>query len=255
MTEKQSGLRHFHILSIFVVILCIEIILVEGVDRARFKTCSQSGFCRRNRDFAAQNNRESPYELILSSIQNTKGKYIADIVNRENGAEFVLIISQYEHGIVRVKINEKNPLSKRYEVPDVVSESATLDVATVEKGGLIFGKVKVQYSPFKLEYYSEDGDHVLSSGDRGLFNIEHLRTKVVEEILPEAFDLKLDGEEGEDAEDDEEKFAKKADKIVEESKYKKVNDDSLWEEPFQSHGDSKPKGFSFHSIIDQENFN
>ena len=238
--SKESG-RHFN-LCIIVIIFCIQFILVEGVDRSRFKTCNQSGFCRRNRDYASQTDKETPYEIKASSVVITNDKYVADIVNQDNGVEFKLEIFEYELGIIRVKINEKEPLSTRYEVPDVISNSIALAGSSSYKDGLIFGKLRIQNAPFKIDYFSEDGEHVLSTNQQGLFNIEHLRTKQEEEIVN--FDLNLEGEEEEEEgeEGEEVNDVPVKTEVMNNSKYKRMKEDSLWEEHFSSHADSKPRG-------------
>ena len=193
--------------------------MVEGVDRARFQNCEQSGFCKRNRDYASQVDKESPYEIVSSSITQTKGRYTADIINHENNQKFFICISRYENGILRVKINEKAPLSPRYEVPDVLVDTAKrisiTEIDEEDSDELLFDQVKVHHSPFKIEFYSEDGEHVLTASERGLFNIEHLREKKT-------------SEENESQTND--------------SKYKKMKRENEWKEDFSSHSDSKPKG-------------
>jgi len=209
---ERNSKRYFSSF-LLLVILCISV--VEGVDRARFQKCDQSGFCKRNRDYATQIYKESPYEIVESTITLSKGRFTADILNRENNQKFFIVITHYENGIIRVKINEKSPLSARYEVPDVLMDTIKRIPITEEEEfeDILFDQVKIQHSPFKIEFYSEDGEHVLTASERGLFNIEHLRDK------------KLNNENEED-----------------ESNFKRMKKESEWKEDFSSHSDSKPRG-------------
>lgn len=106
---------------------------VENVDRQKFKTCQQSGFCRsveEERNFrkiqffslfiSRQRNLKfdrSSYEVDLNSLKIIdNGHFQFDLIeNNERDFPLVLEIFTLELRSVRVKINEKNSLRKRFE--------------------------------------------------------------------------------------------------------------------------------------------
>src|SRR3990167_3146753 len=153
------------------------ILQTYAVDRTRFKTCSQSDFCRRNREFGKAVGL-SPYDVLKTTEQLTPTRYIVDIENKLNGEKFLLTITNYENDILRVRISEKAPLHSRYEVKDVLLDTIKKQEAS-KTGDLIFGKVKINYSPFELSFFSADGsEEVIHANGNGLFNIEHYREKI-----------------------------------------------------------------------------
>lgn len=87
------------------------------VDRQNFKTCQESSFCRRQRKYRPD---ISPYQVDLQSmLKNDKGHLQFKLINSlVQEAEFQLDIFTLDHRTLRVKINEKNPLKKRYEVKE-----------------------------------------------------------------------------------------------------------------------------------------
>lgn len=160
------------------VIFCL-LFVVDSVDRNRFKTCSKSGFCNRNRDYADQEGLLSPYEVVEGSISKTSKRIMADLVHKENGEKFLLVITNYKNNIIRVRVTEKAPLYKRYEVEGVLLDIEKEDAS--DDGSLLFNKVKITESPFELQFFSDESTEVIRVNSRGLFNIEHYREKKEEE--------------------------------------------------------------------------
>ncbi|EME82171.1 glycoside hydrolase family 31 protein [Pseudocercospora fijiensis CIRAD86] len=228
-----------------------------------FKTCDQSGFCKRNRLYAdtatSNSNWESPYTLDRSTIKFSQGILTGvvykKIINSDESVRLPVTISFYESGVARVTIDEERrqqgKIELRHDRKDIqkqrcneaekwaivggttVSTGAALD-KDAEKGTTIvkYGPTSkfeavIKHSPLSIDF-KRDGETHIKLNDRGLLNVEHWRKKV-EKKEPE--------KEGEDAE-------KKGDEaVVAESDKEAADDESTWwEESFGGNTDTKPKG-------------
>ncbi|KAI9891259.1 MAG: hypothetical protein M1814_002949 [Vezdaea aestivalis] len=213
-----------------------------------FKTCEQSGFCRRNRDYADRATAKgaswtAPYNIIPDSVRLERGQLGATIL-KDTGKDgetvrLPLVVRFLKTGLVRVSIDEEKRQNgeielrhgskarkERYnEVTDwVVVGSADLDEAiklskTKEKGytTVLFGpdlkyEARVRHQPFGIDFV-RDGDTHIRFNDRGLMNIEHWRAKVDQPIV--------EGQEAPPLEGDEATY---------------------WEETFGGNTDTKPRG-------------
>ncbi|CAF3788669.1 unnamed protein product [Rotaria sordida] len=198
-------------------ILILNIPSIENVDRQNFKTCDQSSFCRRQRKYKPDT---TPYEVDLNSMKTIdKGHLQFILLNTlKSNIKFQLDLYTLEHNSLRVKINEINPLRKRYEVEYVlVGEPKLVDV-TFKKtdNNQIEGrfgetaKFLLNAKPFRLDLFTND-IFVISVNSKNMFNFEHYRKKP--------------GSDGAETENNTED-----------------NEDGMWEETFKSHHDSKPNG-------------
>ena len=87
----------------------------DAVKHENFKTCSQSGFCKRNRAYADAVVAEGsawapPYSVDLKSIKFTKGRLNAVVLKTLPDIEPVklpLEISFYQSGAARVVLDEE----------------------------------------------------------------------------------------------------------------------------------------------------
>ncbi|KAI9307319.1 glycosyl hydrolases family 31-domain-containing protein [Cunninghamella echinulata] len=209
-----------------------------------FKTCSQSGFCKRNRAYADEvisqgENYKSPYIILQDSIRiqsiNDEAKdslFQADIQNKETNILFTLDMTLLQDNTVRVQINEKTPLHQRYDdhsqytlhqPPIPVSAK---QVNKDDNNGLVTisldetRKVILSSDPFKIEFLVNDTP-IITLNERGFFNFEHLRTK-------ETHKPKLIQQTNGDDDSIEEKIPD--------------TESNLWEESFKSWTDPKPNG-------------
>ncbi|CEI89646.1 Putative Alpha 1,3-glucosidase [Rhizopus microsporus] len=172
-----------------------------------FKTCSQSGFCRRNRAYADQV-ITSPYQLVPNSIQTSNDHVYAELINKETRVVMTMDVYVLQDNTARVRINEKNPIKPRYDdhikytlysEPQLAGQS-TVDI---QKEVIIKNKertIVIHPDPLRIEFLVND-QPVITLNERGFFNFEHLRLK--------------DGESGQD---------------------------DLWEETFKTWTDPKPNG-------------
>eukprot|EP00455_Lapot_gusevi_P019430 TRINITY_DN2078_c0_g2_i3.p1 TRINITY_DN2078_c0_g2~~TRINITY_DN2078_c0_g2_i3.p1 ORF type:complete len:708 (-),score=158.67 TRINITY_DN2078_c0_g2_i3:945-3068(-) len=234
---------------IFLFLICFQVVL--SVDRSKFRTCSQASFCSRNR---AKDTlpRVSPYQLQAGSIQldhNTLTAHLQNI-NFPLQPPLVLTVDLLQNNVVRTRVSEKDPLFKRFEVPDVLQEAGLKKLAnnhirqgfqlqnTSEKHQItaVFGEksehqliISVAPLPFHMEVVT-NGETAISSNSLGLMNFEHHRQRHPAPPPPA---------EGEAPHPPPQDFP--------------YDIDGMWEESFGGHSDSKPRGpsavsldFTFH---------
>ncbi|KAI0218344.1 glucosidase II [Massospora cicadina] len=227
--------------------------LAVGVKREDFKTCSQSSFCRRNRELAkvgAANPTPSPYAVLPDSLHFQNSEFSADIVNQRNHVKFTLQVFFLENDAVRVRVNEKIPIKPRYDEAkkhvlvkepalkrhaDLVRKDTSGEAFSVEYSDGLY-TATVQFSPFQIEFSSAEGP-LLTLNERGLFNFEHLRVK--EEPTPEQAEKKRIVEPTPDAPGEDEN---EDDAVEEEDLDASTSEDGLWEETFKGFTDPKKDG-------------
>ncbi|KAK6339382.1 hypothetical protein TWF718_008801 [Orbilia javanica] len=214
------------------------------VKHENFKTCSQSGFCRRNRAFAdhalaPESNWVSPYEIKENTVLLQNGILSAEILKTVPGqTEKVVLplsINFQKNGAVRVTIDELKRLKgdivlrgeskarkERYNeaerwalIPDwdVRDEKVVYDnqkgQITLTFGPDLSYKAIVTVYPFNIKFERDGETHVVLN-DRGLMNVEHWRAQPPE---------------------------------PEEGKEKSPEDlDGGWDETFGGNTDTKPRG-------------
>ncbi|KAI8099525.1 glycosyl hydrolases family 31-domain-containing protein [Halteromyces radiatus] len=226
-------------LGLVVFLLCG--IAISAMKREDFKTCSQSGFCKRNRAYADDvlsqgNDFRSPYNVIPDSIQlhtdkTDKSHVQADIENMDTKVIFTLDVTLLQDNTARVRINEKSPLRPRYDdharytlqqdptplQPKHMDKNTDTGLVTVTLDDT--RKLIISPSPFKMEFLVNDAP-VITLNDRGFFNFEHLRTK--DTHTPRM--VTQTNSEG----------------VLEEQEHELES--TLWEETFKSWTDPKPNG-------------
>jgi len=195
--------------------------LVVAVDRSKFKSCSQSGFCKRCR---AVQPGVSTYQVDQTSQHITATQLEALITDTATGVKYKLELRGQTDATFRVKLNEAYPLRQRFEVPLVLvsePELAALTVLAQTKESVTLGlaessgKAVLTYSPFRLDFYRGD-DLLLSTNARGLLKYEHQRHKKGSAEAVETGEEELGNND--------------------------VEEVDMWEESYGGHQDSKPKG-------------
>jgi len=111
-----------------------------------FKTCSQSGFCRRGRALADRakdnaNTWRSPYSvdpqsLSLASDRSSLTAAVKSALYPD--INFSLEVDVHEDGVVRVRMDEASGLRKRY---DEAAKSVALEGKGVDRKGASRGKM------------------------------------------------------------------------------------------------------------------
>ncbi len=211
-----------------------------------FKTCSQSGFCRRGRALAARarenvNSWHSPYSVDPQTLSVSKRASLTARVNSElyPDIKFSLEVDVHEDGVIRVRMDEVDGLRKRYDEAAKWALAADLSISTdikwkadASQARAAFGQqgeheVVVNFKPLRVVLNKNGKEQVVVNG-RGLLHMEHFRNKTVEEP-------KVETPEG-------------GSEIQEVLKYNPNawfegdTEDAFWEESFGSWTDSKPKG-------------
>ncbi|KAI0250065.1 glycoside hydrolase family 31 protein [Lactifluus subvellereus] len=212
-----------------------------------FKTCSQSGFCRRGRALAsrAKDNAKtwhSPYSVDSQSLSfaSDRASLTAPVKSElYPDIKFNLEVRVHEDGVVRVHMDEVDGLRKRYDEAAkwaLVAEPS-ISMHTQWKVGssgarAVFGQqreheVVVEFKPLRVVLNKNGKEQVVVNG-RGLLHMEHFRNKIVEEPTVET------SEEGSNTQ---EVF-----KVNPNAWFEGDSEDAYWEETFNSWTDSKPKG-------------
>ncbi|XP_063543327.1 neutral alpha-glucosidase AB isoform X2 [Cydia strobilella] len=185
-----------------------------AVDRNNFKTCEQSGFCKRLRSLKPE---KSQYSLNLDTVIVHGNVLTAEVNTVDTETEKRIILWNYAlkltalvDGTFRVELDEADPLYPRYRTQfslDGEPKCDSLKLVSSEKGvvTVVNGqghKVLITAEPFKLEFLDQAGDVAVVVNGNAQLEVEPLKVK----------------EEGGD------------------------EDDSSRGENFKSHHDSKPRG-------------
>ena len=192
----------------------------DAVKHENFKTCAQSGFCKRNRAYADSVTAQasswtSPYQLDSTTIRFSDGALKAVVLKTTTDRETIrlpLNISFYESGAARVTLDEEKrrdgqielrhgstARKERYNEVDAwalvggLSLSKSAKIVNHNKADLTkvgFGKdgsstALIRHAPFSVEF-QRGGETHIAFNQRGLMNLEHWRPKKDGEATPEA---------------------------------------------------------------------
>ncbi|KDQ56418.1 glycoside hydrolase family 31 protein [Jaapia argillacea MUCL 33604] len=213
-----------------------------------FKTCAQSGFCRRGRALAERANANagawtSPYSVDPSTlvIAPHEAQFTAGVKSSlYPDIKFGLDVRVHKDGVVRVRMDEVGGLRKRYDEaaswaliqqPEISSEirwtAGKKDVRAVYGRKKEF-EVVITFEPLRVTLLRNGKEQVVLNG-QGLLHMEHFRTK---EETPATAQVE-GGEEGE-------QVVIKAENPR--AWFEGESEDAYWDETFLSWTDSKPKG-------------
>ncbi|GAB7351072.1 hypothetical protein MBLNU459_g1548t2 [Dothideomycetes sp. NU459] len=241
-------------LLLFFAALCCLLAPALAVKHENFKTCQQSGFCKRNRLYAdtasSLSSWSSPYALDPASITFAKGQLTGTVLKTTANAQTVklpLIITFLESGSARVTIDEEKrqkgeielrhdskARKERYNEAEkwavvggtqISSGAATSKDAAAGTTKVLYGpgskfEAIISHSPLSLEF-KRDGETHVKLNERGLLNVEHWRAKI-EKPAEEK-------KEGEDA-------------VAEPPKEDADDESTWWDESFGGNTDTKPRG-------------
>jgi mannosyl-oligosaccharide alpha-1,3-glucosidase len=227
-----------------------------------FKTCSQSGFCRRGRALAeragASKNWQSPYVVDANTvaISSDKSAFTASVRSSlYPDIKFQLDLSILEDGVIRAQMDEVDGLRKRYDEASswaLISKPPLSKSIQWTKGSneihAKYGEKKeiearVSFSPFRISLLRNGKEEILVNGD-GLFHMEHFRTK------PEPPAASSSEETSEEPATDGESAQKVIEKPARpQAWFEGEDEDAWWEETFSSWTDSKPKGTVVLNVV------
>ncbi|RLV63727.1 hypothetical protein DV515_00017975, partial [Chloebia gouldiae] len=219
-----------------------------AVDRGNFKSCEQSGFCRRQRRIQPGN---SPYRALLESLQLGPDVARIQLVNEATQVPLLLELWGLTGNVTRLRIQELAPLRPRYRVPDVLlgePPAERLEVTGRDEGTLELSlgpgghRLLVTERPFRLDLLRQR-ELLCSVNARGLLVFEHQRRR--RDSTPDSHrDPPKDppGDEGVAQEGPEDGAGStQSDKPAEPSA-EPEEEPGAWEETFKTHTDSKPYG-------------
>ncbi|TRM68910.1 glycoside hydrolase family 31 protein [Schizophyllum amplum] len=231
-----------------------------AVKEKDFKTCSQSGFCRRGRALAARakeaSSWNSPYSVDASSVaispdQASVTAGVKSLLYPE--VKFELELRVHDDGVVRVRMDEVGGLKKRYDeasswaliaepvVSKTVQWTAAKDCIRAVYGPKKELEVVVSYEPLRVALLRNGKAQVQLNG-HGLLHMEHFRTKEERKI--------------EETSQEEEQVV--LDTTNPRAWFEGDSEDGWWDEKFGGHTDTKPKGpeslsldisFPFHPVV------
>ena len=216
-----------------------------------WRTCQQSGFCRRGRNLSKRANEaagswQSPYSVVADtiSISPNEASFTAAVKSSiYPDIKFQLDLRVHEDGVVRVRMDEVDGLRKRY---DEAASWALISEPKINKGvkwvkgsnsiqAVYDGNtVDVRFNPLRVSLSRDGKEQVVLNGG-GLLHMEHFRTKEQEQPQIEA---PPEGEEGAQA------VLEQETETVNPAAWFEGEEDGWWEETFKSWKDSKPKGMS-----------
>ncbi|KFY63167.1 hypothetical protein V496_04145 [Pseudogymnoascus sp. VKM F-4515 (FW-2607)] len=237
---------------VFLSALCCLFTPAVMVKTENFRTCDQSGFCKRNRQYATTAAEEGnrwvvPYSIADETIAFSGGQLQAVIVKAlDTQGEFVKLpvtISFLQSGTARVTIDEekrkngdielRHNSKARKERYNEAADWALVGGLELNKDAELFERNKetttvrygpnkefeaiINHAPFRMEF-KRNGVTEIKLNDRGLINVEHWRAKVEREVKEGEEEAPADNGEG------------------------SVDDSTWWEESFGGNTDSKPRG-------------
>ena len=237
------------------------------VKHDNFKTCHQSGFCKRNRAYAdtaaATSEWVSPYRLDPQSIKFDRGILTGTVVKKiqstNEDVKLPLTVTLHESGTARVVVDEEKrkkgevqlrhnskarkeryneaekwaivggqKVSTTAKLSSEAAKGTTRIVYGPKSGGAdVIFEAILQHSPFGV-HFLRNGETQITFNDRGLMNVEHWRAKV------EKKDEQEKESEVKKGDGDQEAGAPQ-DRVDE-------DESTWWEESFGGNTDSKPRG-------------
>lgn len=220
-----------------------------------FKTCSDSGFCRRGRALAARadaagSSWKSPYSIDPSSILTESSTFSASVRSSlYPEIKFSFEIRIHEDGVVRIRMDEVGGLRRRYD------EAAAWTLIEEPRRGVVswivgkketrvqYGKrkemeLKISHDSLKIMYL-RNGKEEIVLNDAGLLHMEHFRIK--QEVTDEA---KNETEASAFEETSTEDAAQKVLEVNPRAWFEGEDEDGWWSEQFRTWTDSKPKGIA-----------
>ncbi|CAH2061938.1 unnamed protein product, partial [Iphiclides podalirius] len=234
MDYNLSPYNRMKALGLLLVFTSFAIFNILGVDRNNFKTCDQSGFCKRLRPFKPE---KSQYTLNLDSVIVHGNVLSAEVTTVNSEAEkkiplwrYALRLSALVDGTFRIELDEAEPLYPRYRTQLALNGDPKPDglkLVSNENGKLTLSnkqghKVVITAEPLKFEFLDKNGDVAVVVNENSQLLVEPLRVrreKTEDEELGIAEGNALEGE-----------------------------DEGAWGESFKSHHDSKPRGNEAVSI-------
>ena len=107
---------------VLIVFLCL-LISALAVDKSKFKTCEQSGFCKRNRGLNGPERQPIQFSVVESSIKQKERSVEGEILSSKKGDEgrkLSFVLTAYKSGVLRLEVDEVEGVKPRYRVKDIL---------------------------------------------------------------------------------------------------------------------------------------
>jgi alpha 1,3-glucosidase len=219
-----------------------------GFDAHKMKKCADNHFCKRHRGYAASPDaspeaRAGAYIVDGSTLTTDAEGARAIVASAKHKVPLELRISAVGDGsIARLRIKELHPLHPRFEPPHVLIElePSPISIVSQDHAGAVLslgggkGSVRLEYSPLRVRFLADDGAELATFNGRGLFEFEHYRERAPQQ--PPAAESDAAAADGEPSGAEGEEGSEKAATTV------PPEDELMWEESFQSHRDTRPRG-------------
>ncbi|WKY11654.1 hypothetical protein Q1695_003321 [Nippostrongylus brasiliensis] len=164
---------------------------VSAVKRQDFKTCEQSGFCKRHRALT----ENTGYELLRDSVKYSGSKLTGTLQNADN--KLALRLFGLKDSSIRIQIDETEAAIRKRFVPEIAlnNEPEQLVFSNVELKAdsvhITTGdkklKVVIAFKPFVIEVYNEKSELVAQVNRDGKLKVEEYRVKEDGKEYPENF--------------------------------------------------------------------
>ncbi|CAB3401024.1 unnamed protein product [Caenorhabditis bovis] len=164
------------------IVALLVFVSIQAVDRQKFKTCDQSGFCKRHRAVTTQ----TGYEVIKDSIKINETGLHAKIKNKDTTLR--LSIVSLKDSTVRVLIDDdEGALRKRYQPLDALverepSQQKVKKTKEEESATKILttdgNRIVLLHKPFRIDFYHKD-KLVSSINSKGTLLFEQFKKKVL----------------------------------------------------------------------------
>ncbi|XP_045781311.1 neutral alpha-glucosidase AB isoform X1 [Maniola jurtina] len=196
-----------------------------GVDRNNFKTCDQSGFCKRLRGLKPE---KSQYALNVDSVFVHGNVLSAEVVTVDYEGEtknvlwrYALRLSALADSSFRVEMDEADPLYPRYRTQIALEGEPKADgikLVSNENGKLTLAnnqghRVVITTEPLKIEFVDHSGEVSVVLNENSQLLVEPLRAR-----------------------------RERRDDDDEQGNAVEVEEEGTWGENFKGHHDSKPRG-------------
>merc|ERR1719499_621560 len=114
----------------FIVVFCF--ILSNGVEKHKFKTCTQAGFCKRQKEWG-ENPDRGEY-IVGQDLRAVGNQGLATIFSRsDDETPLRMTVMAVKDSVWRIQIREEEPIRPRYELADVLTPEARTALETTER--------------------------------------------------------------------------------------------------------------------------
>lgn len=174
--NTKPVLNHFLYSCLFLLLYH----LVSAVDRNKFRTCDQTGFCRRLRSYQPES---SPFKLDVNSINVSNTGVEGTILNTKTQVTFSFLLQFLVDSTIRLRINEEKVTRPRYQplqalIAEPIQYSFDLEQQTKDFLAFKTGSIRVIMEVFPLKIKFFQGENlVLVANGLHRFEFEHHRPR------------------------------------------------------------------------------